>query len=59
MSNSDKIWLPPMERLALVDLAIRRGIPEKELLAELIREAVKADLGRSQRLNRQGVTDAS
>lgn len=39
-----KIRLPLLERLALADLAERRGQSEEYTLAQLVREAVKAEL---------------
>ncbi len=39
-----KLRVPLMERLALADMALRRGQSEEELLAGLIREAVKQEL---------------
>jgi hypothetical protein len=42
--NWQKLRVPLMERLALAEMAEKRGKSEEELLAELIREAVKRDL---------------
>ena len=39
-----KLRVPVMEKLALTDMAVRHGKSEEDLLAELIREAVKRDL---------------
>ncbi len=42
-----KLRVPIMERLALADMAARRDRSEEEMLVELIREGVKADLTRT------------
>ena len=47
-----KLRVPLMERLALADMAERRGVSEEELLAALIRDAVKRDLAEPARPTR-------
>ncbi|HUX23648.1 MAG TPA: hypothetical protein VMV87_03445 [Burkholderiales bacterium] len=44
-----RLRVPLMERLALDDMASRRGESEEEALARLIREAVMRDLARQDR----------
>jgi hypothetical protein len=39
-----KLCVPPMGRLALADMAQRRGRLEEEVLADIIRDAVKREL---------------
>jgi len=40
----ERIWIAPVERLALLDLAERRGVTEEVALSDLIRDAVKREL---------------
>ncbi len=42
--NWQRIRIPLMERLALADMATRRNKSEREVLVELICEAVKREL---------------
>lgn len=51
--NWQKIRIPIMERLALADMAARHGKSEEDMLAEVIREAVKHDLVRCSRADRE------
>ncbi len=44
-----RVPLPVMERIALQDLAKRRGMPEVELLALIVRDAVSHDLAQEAR----------
>ena len=39
-----KLQVPLMERLALADMAERKGKRDEELLADIIREAVRREL---------------
>ena len=43
-----KVRIPLLERLALLDLAERRGETEEEALQRIIREAVRAECGSSE-----------
>ena len=38
-----RLRVPMLERLALLDLALRRGLNEEETLARCIRDAVRKD----------------
>ena len=44
MSAIYRVPLPVLERIALEDMARRRGVPESELLASIVRDAVVKEL---------------
>jgi len=44
MADIYAVRIPPMERVALADMAFRLGQKETDLLATIIRDAVRRDL---------------
>ena len=43
MGERQRLRLPPLERLALADLALRRNATDEEVLLDLIRQAVRCE----------------
>jgi hypothetical protein len=52
--NWQKVRIPLMERLALADMAERRGVSEEQMLSDVIRQAVKHDLAETDNQANEG-----